>query len=147
MQYFSTTKQMVLSTFLLMLGLATISCNAETNEKSAQSFPAFWKVFRDASLNNDVNRILKMTIFPFSVKSELDAGEATVLDAVKFKKQFKLFMEQDIRENLAPESMRDYIMKNKKITPKIYDGQTSVALFSFELINGNWFFVRVYVEK
>ena len=146
MQYFTTIKRIFLLTFLLILGLATISCNAETNEKSVQSFSIFWKEFRGASLNNDVARILKMTKFPFTVKSDLDMGGTITLDKVKFKKQFKSFLEQEIRENLTPESMRHYIKKNKVISPRIDDGKTSVALFSFELINGKWYFVRVYVE-
>ena len=56
-------------------------------------------------------------------------------------------MEQDIRENLTPESMRQYIKKNKSVSPKIDDGQTSVALFSFELVNAKWYFVGAYIEE
>jgi len=145
MQYFIATKIISLS-FLLIFGLATISCCAETNERSTQSFTAFWKEFRNASLNNDIDRIVKMTKFPFSVKADLDMGGMTTLDKMKFRKQFNSFMEQDVRENLKSETMRHYIKKIKVISPKINDGQTSVALFSFELINGKWYFVRVYVE-
>ena len=144
MKIFSITKKLSYIPLLLILGFATISCNADTPTKS---FPEFWSEFRTASLNNDIDRVVEMTRFPFSVKGELDMDGSAVLDKVKFKKRFKSFMDQDTREDLKPESMRDYIKKNKSISPRIDDGQTSVALFSFELIDGKWYFVRVYVEE
>ncbi|MCW8902006.1 MAG: hypothetical protein OQK75_13445 [Gammaproteobacteria bacterium] len=147
MYFFSNTKQVISFTLLLMLGMATVSCNAETSEQSAQSFSEFWKEFRISALNNDIGRISDMTRFPFSVKGELDMDGSVTLDKVEFQNRFKSFMEQDVRDNLTPESMREYIKKNKQISPRIDDGQTSVALFSFELINGKWYFVRVYVEE
>ena len=142
-----STKQILLFCLLLIFGVATISCNAETNEQPVQSFSQFWNEFRTSALTNDITRITEMTHFPFSVKGDLDADGSTTLDKVVFKKRFKSFLEQDIRENLTPESMRDYINKNKDISPRIDDGQTSVALFSFELIDRKWYFVRVYVEE
>lgn len=147
MQYLINTKHILSFIFLLILGLTAISCNAESNKNPEQTFPAFWKEFRTASLNNNIARVVELTKFPFSVKGELDMDGSTVLDKVKFQKKFKSFMEQDIRENLTPESMRAYIKKNELISPRIDDGQTSVALFSFEFINGKWYFVRVYVEE
>ncbi|MFK5912879.1 MAG: hypothetical protein QM484_00775 [Woeseiaceae bacterium] len=147
MQYLKNLKQIFSFIFLLIFGLTAISCNAESNKKPEQAFSEFWKEFRTASLNNNITRVIEITKFPFSVKGELDMDGSTVIDKVKFKKRFKSFMEQDIRENLTPESMHDYIKKNGLISPRIDDGQTSVALFSFELIDGKWYFVRVYVEE
>lgn len=147
MNIFSITKKITYIPLSLILGLATISCNAETPENRAKSFPEFWSEFRTASLNNDIDRVVGMTRFPFSVKGDLDMDGSAVLDKVKFKKRFQSFMDQDTREDLKPESMRDYIKKSDSISPRIDDGQTSVALFSFELIDGKWYFVRVYVEE
>lgn len=147
MQYLINTKQILSFVFLLMLGLTAISCNAESKNKPEQTFPEFWKEFRIASLSNNIDRVVELTKFPFSVKGDLDMDSSAVLDKAKFKKRFKSFMEQDIRENLAPESMRAYIKKSELISPRIDDGQTRVALFSFELIDGKWYFVRVYVEE
>lgn len=147
MHYILNTKHFFSFVFLLMFGLMTISCNAESNNKTEQTFPEFWKEFRTATLNNDIDRVVELTRFPFSVKGDLEMDGSSVLDKPKFKKRFKSFMEQDIRENLTPESMRAYIKKNEFISPRIDDGQTSVALFSFELIDGKWYFVRVYVEE
>lgn len=147
MYFFVNTKQVISFSLLLIMGLATIACNAETSEKSIQAFPTFWKEFRISALNNDIDRISEMTRFPFSVKADLDMGGSATLDKAAFKKRFKSFMNQDLRENLKPESMRDYINKNELISPRIDDGQTSVGLFSFELINGKWYFIRVYVEE
>lgn len=147
MQHIKHSKQLFSFIFLLIFGLSAISCNAESNKKPEQAFSEFWKEFRTASLNNDINRVIELTKFPFSVKGDLDMGGSTVVDKGKFKKQFKSFMEQDTREDLKPESMREYIKKSKSISPRIDDGQTSVALFSFELIGGKWYFIRVYVEE
>ena len=147
MQYFTNSKQISSFIFLLIFGLTAISCNAESNKNSEQTFPEFWKEFRIASLNNNITRVIELTKFPFSVKADLDMDGSTALDKEKFKKRFKSFMEQDIRENLTPETMHDYIKKKELISPRINDGQTSVALFFFELINGKWYFVKVYVEE
>jgi len=140
------TKKIVLLFSLIIFSLTATSCNAETNSDSDGSFPVFWKKFRSASLNNDMDAILKMTRFPFVVKGDLDMNGVVSLNKIKFKNQFNKFLNQDIRENLTPESMRSYIKKNKQVSPIIEDGQTTLGLFSFELINGTWLFVRAYVE-
>ena len=146
MKYFINLKQTILFSILLGMSIGSISCNEETNIDPTQSFSKFWKEFRQPSLNNDIPRILEMTKFPFKVKGDLDMDGSKSLNKIEFEKRFNSFMEQDIREGLTPESMRQYIKKNKVISPKIYDGQTSVALFSFELINGKWYFVNAYIE-
>lgn len=146
MKYFINLKQTILFSVLLIMGIVSISCNAETNIESPQSFSIFWKEFRQPLLNNDMPRILEMTKFPFKVKGDLDMDGSKFLNKNEFKKQFNSFMEQDIREDLTPESMRQYIKKNKSIFPKIDDGQTNIALFSFELIDGKWCFVSAYIE-
>ena len=147
MKYFVKTKQTLSFLFLIILGLSAISCNAEAQGRTTKSFPEFWKEFRIASLNNDIVHLVEMTRFPFILKGDLDMDGSVVLDKANFKKRFKSFMEQDTREDLKPDSMRDYIKKNESISPRIDDGQTNVGLFSFELIEGKWYFVRVYVEE
>lgn len=147
MQHIKHSKQIFSFIFLLIFGLSAISCNAESNKKPEQAFSEFWKEFRTASLNNNITRVIELTKFPFSVKGDLDMDGSKVVDKGKFKKRFKSFMEQDTREDLKPESMREYIKKSQSISPRIDDGQTSVALFSFELIGRKWYFVRVYVEE
>ena len=146
MKYFVNFKHAVLFYILIVMSISSISCNAETNVESAQSFSDFWKEFRLPLLNNDIPRILEMTRFPFKVKGDLDMDGSKSLNKIEFKKRFNSLMEQDIRENLTPESMRQYIKKNKLISPKVDDGQTSVALFSFELVNAKWYFVGAYIE-
>lgn len=146
MKYFVNFKHAILFYILLIMSVSSISCNAETNLDRAQSFSTFWKEFRLPALNNNMPRILEMTRFPFKVKGDLDMDGSKHLNKIEFEKQFNSLMKQDVRENLTPESMRQYIKKNKSISPKIDDGQTNVALFSFELVKGKWYFVSAYVE-
>lgn len=145
-QYSLKLKSLPFLIYILLLSVAATSCHSEEN-KSEQTFQQFWSEFRTAALDNNLTRITELTHFPFIVKGDLDMDGSIHLDRIAFQKKFKLFMEQDIRENLTPESMRTYIKKHKNISPRIDDGQTSVALFSFEKINGKWYFVRVYVEQ
>lgn len=144
--HISKTLLLAFSCFILMTSLS-VSCTAETNKDPDSSFPQFWKDFRNSVLNNDIENILKMTRFPFQVKGDLDMLGSKTLAKDQFLKQFNEFMDQDTRENLTPESMRDYIKNNANVYPNIEDGQTDIGLFSFEYINNKWYFVRVYVEE
>ena len=146
MNYFPRAINEICLTLFLALGLTIFSCNVIANEKYNQPFSKFWKEFRTATLNNNIIGVMNMTKFPFTVKGELDMDGSTTLDKLEFEKRFMSFMEQNIGENLKPESMRTYIKNNELITPKIDDGQTSVALFSFEIFNGKWYYINVYIQ-
>lgn len=128
-----------------VLVLLSISTTYATD--SATAFTAYWKKFRQAVIQNDTTRIIEMTRFPFQIEGMLDFIGKKTINREAFSKNIKAYIDQDTRENLTPESMRDFVRKHETASFKVMDDEVSVGLFEFEYINGKWYFVRIYVEE
>lgn len=84
---------------------------------NTESFPEFWKIFRQAILNSDTNQIITMTKFPFQTRGPLDDDPTIEYNKQKFLHVFQAFLNQsngmDLEGTTELESIKKTTTPNK----------------------------------
>ena len=119
------------------------------------SFPEFWIIFRKAIIENDQEKILKNTNFPFETRGTFDSDPIVRYDKTKFFIVLKIFLERwggnsiEVYENqldilkrisdvqIHSKEQKDYV---------IQDNYARVGDFEFRKIKEKWFFAFAYLD-
>lgn len=141
--------------FLFVLATMLVACQDPASaEKSAcpESAQQYWKVFRDAVLKNDLQRVADLTQYPFRLSiGSLDFNRRDVyLDRKEFTATFPRFLSIDPGISGAHKTMKNYLEAESSIpTPSKAcapdGGLFRVGDWVFELKPAGWRFVQAYV--
>jgi hypothetical protein len=130
--------------------LAAGGCLADRSSTPAQPF---WAEFRQAVLADDMDKIARVTRFPFEVRGPDDSNPIEQYDQAGFQDVYRRLMAQPVYLPLSgviiAKSMRELIAEQKTLAA---DDQTTADTFhfhqfEFELSKGRWQFVRAYLEE
>jgi hypothetical protein len=157
-------KTIFLSSYLI-LGTILAQCNNASNSKltmtfttdkysilstdtSLDSFPQFWHVFRKAIIENDTNKIIEMTTFPFETRGPMDNDKVVTFSKNGFTKVLNAYLKENIYSNSTTISTNlDLIIKTE--TPDkqyITDTWARVGKLEFHNKKGQWFLKLIYLE-
>ena len=109
------------------------------------SFLKFWQTFRQAVIDNDTNKIISLTIFPFKTRGEMDSDPIIKYDRKKFAKVFHAYLYQSSGDIDGTEF--DEIKKT--VTPDkkdIYNEQARIGDLEFKVINRQWRLAFAYLH-
>lgn len=109
---------------------------------------AFWRGFRAAALTGDVERIMQMTHFPFTVAGELEDDPETRVARGGFPTVFEDVLRQyeypDLRDSLT---MRELIRNTPRLESKHFNGENQhfhVGALYFGREDGRWQLLEAY---
>ncbi|MBU0699826.1 hypothetical protein KKE26_00780 [bacterium] len=145
--------------FKTMLSITlALCCVACSSTQKNSDIDQYWSTFRQAVLDNNRNKVICMTRFPFEVRGPDDS------DPVKHysRKEFLVIYGRLLAQSeLLPsgekdvwkwKSMRRLIIENNKIPPEDRLSPDFIRFyqfhqFEFQRIKGRWFFTRAYLEE
>jgi hypothetical protein len=133
-----------------IIAITICFCPAYANTETSD---IFWRQFRQAVTDNNVNQLLTLTKFPFEVRGVDDSNPIQNLGKKNFKTFFKRLIGQKVlipaNGTIVEKSMQQLIFEKK--TLKKEDCLTSeiirVYQFEFQNTDGQWFFIRAYLEE
>lgn len=134
----------------LLLIFISYACSAE--KAIDNSFSVFWPEFRQAVISSDKNKIASLTHFPFEVLGVDDSYSARSFDRTGFLDIYERLVTQTIYfpqgNQIISKSMREMIYEAKNIPKKNINAGNTMQFeqFEFERIDGQWRFVRAYLE-
>jgi hypothetical protein len=121
-----------------------VSCSRPAISSSSSNFQQFWADFRMAALQNDVDRVIALTRFPFKTKGTLDSDPPKSYDMSAFRQLLPKLLAEDVGLSSEPVSMKRYI--EQKTTVPEQGLKIRVGQFVFEKSQGKWAFAMAYVE-
>jgi hypothetical protein len=143
--------------FILTATLLTISCGENGKQKTEQIptivetkyladttkfFIEFWQTLRQAIINNDTNKIIASTAFPFETRGPQDSDPIINYERKNFIRMFTAFLKQpgyleteldDIKKTLQPD------------TTYINNTWARVGDLEFNNRNGQWKLTFAYL--
>ena len=131
--------------FLNLLGGLFICMPMSASSKV--SFQDFWKEFRAAAIQEDKEKIIKLTHFPFNTRGLLDEDPTVKHDRSWFLKAYGDLFNADPGVNPIPSTMRAFLKENPEVpSGNLPTGDWArVGDFEFKIINGQWLFVLAYL--
>lgn len=133
---------------LLLIALFSSGCMANNAD---ESFQFFWTEFRSAAMQNDYEKLEKLTKFPLAVNGVHDSIPIEYYKKSDFKIIFKKLMEQKIYMSQGEDdiltNMMDVISKSEVPLDAKNGDEYQVEQLVFKYINGQWLFTRAYLEE
>jgi len=80
-----------------------------TKEIVNKSFHEFWKVFRNAVIENDTNKLVQLTRFPLETRGPHDNDPIVKYDRKDFARVFQKYLKQDTGLGTENETQFDLI--------------------------------------
>jgi len=134
----------------VILALFCVVCSAAVKDSGSNQY---WSTFRQAVLDNNKEKIVAMTRFPFEVRGPDDSDPLKHYDRKGFLAIYERLVAQPVflpsDGKIISKSMRQLIGEKKEITPADYLTSDSIQFhqFEFKRIKGKWFFTRAYLEE
>jgi hypothetical protein len=139
--------------FLVFLTLVNPACSVNNSAVKANEENQFWSEFRQAVLDNDRDKIVSMTNFPFEVRGPEDSDPVKRYENKDFPAIFGQLVAQQVffpsAGRIVSKSMQQLIDEKKEITQGDFMAPDLIQFnqFEFERINGRWLFTRAYLEE
>ncbi|GKS69058.1 hypothetical protein W03_10620 [Nitrosomonas sp. PY1] len=127
--------------------------SVRSTEVADSGFAIFWTEFRQAVIDNDKNKIDALTYFPFEVRGVDDSDAIQSLDEKMFSNIYERLIAQMIHfpigNQMVAKPMRELIYETSSIFLEDAGNYKSVRFqqFEFERKNGQWRFVRAFLEE
>lgn len=127
--------------------------SARSTEVVDSRFATFWAEFRQAVINNDKNKINVLTYFPFEVRGVDDNDVIQLLDERMFNNIYERLVVQMLYlptgDQIVAKPMRELIYETKSISQEDMGNDKTIRFqqFEFERKNGQWRFVRAFLEE
>ncbi len=139
----------LIAVFMLVICNVSIAADDQICTDSAQQY---WAKFRNAVLQSDVDGVANLSQFPFIVSSGLQDSDRKnkPTSRADFISIYPLLLIKDPGLSLKPSTMWDLISNSKKLTPDFCTsggGQIRVGDWVFQLKDGKWRFVQVYIDN
>lgn len=121
-------------------------------ESFDNQFFKFWKMFRKAVLENDTNKILNLTNFPFETRGPLDIDPIIKVEKLNFLNIFNKYLKQSSGMQVEYESQLETIRKNQGASKKqnkyfsIQDKWSRAGDLEFRCIKGKWKLSFAYLD-
>jgi hypothetical protein len=126
--------------------------HVSVKESFDNQFFKFWKMFRKAVLENDTNKILNLTNFPFETRGPLDIDPIIKVEKLNFLNIFNKYLKQSSGMQVEYESQLETIRKNQGASKKqnkyfsIQDKWSRAGDLEFRFINGKWKLSFAYLD-
>jgi uncharacterized membrane protein YvbJ len=111
----------------------------------------FWKSFRQAVLDNDMDKIIALTYFPFKVRGPTDSDPIMQYNKNKFPIIYKKLITQEEEimtsgASFVSSNMFELIRKKRTLDPKDFNSPDCLRIYSFKfkVIKGCWYFTWAY---
>lgn len=119
-------------------------------EQQAETFDQFYERFTNAVDNNDWDKVISLTQFPFVFKGQLDMEGEIEVSKEEFKKVFPVYLESeayiDLEGELIPSTFRGLLMTRMDSAESVSDNSAQIHDFVFEKIGNSWKLVKVYTD-
>ena len=113
----------------------------------------FWKTFRQAVVDNDINTVMKLTHFPLKVRGVDDSDPVLLYGQNDFKKIYNKLVNQEVLlpsgDKIVSKTMYQLIKEKKDITAKDYNTPDCIWIYEFKFhrLKGQWLFTWAYFEE
>ncbi|HEX8361464.1 MAG TPA: hypothetical protein VF613_15220 [Longimicrobium sp.] len=112
---------------------------------------ALWRDFRGATLSNDIERVMRLTKFPFATTGELDDGPITRHDRAAFPALFTRLLRQHERPRPGVSiTMRELIRQTPVLREQNFNGEDEhfhVGAFYFGREGERWYLLEAYLAE
>jgi len=131
--------------------LNTVTSYADNSKTIAEEdFQLFWNAFRQAILDNDSVRLVKMTNFPLKSHGNLDDDPQPLIAKGKFYQFLQKCLNEQTGMTPNNETNLDYIKRTiNLVDDRYYTHQTDwcrVSSFEFQKIENNWKLTLIYFD-
>ncbi|MFK5969617.1 MAG: hypothetical protein QM487_05785 [Candidatus Marithrix sp.] len=134
------------------LFLLTICCIFLQSVHAANTVPKdaqiFWTGFRTAVLNDDQDKIVANTNFPFKTRGDLDSDPEREYNEVEFLKLYKTIFNQFDRR--YQKTVKKVIEEKELLLPKNLHGSKKIRIENLvfrKQADDNWLFTFAYVSE
>ncbi|VUD62274.1 hypothetical protein TDB9533_03008 [Thalassocella blandensis] len=121
-----------------------------TPDQHTETFDQFYEQFTNAVDNNDWDKVVSLTQFPFVFKGQLDIEGEIEVSKEEFKKVFPVYLENeayiDLEGELIPSTFRGLLMTRMDSSESVSDSSAQIHDFVFEKIGNSWKLVKVYTD-
>ena len=108
-----------------------------TTDKSTESFLKFWKVFRQAVIDNDTSTVISLTAFPLETRGEMDQDPIVKYERKDIAKVFRAHRFSNLEE------ITQTINPDKQY---VFSDCARISDFVFNRINGQWRWTFAYLH-
>jgi hypothetical protein len=137
--------------------LLSLSANGQSEKqltkvevtKDSVDFLVFWTTFRKAVLDNDLDKVMSMTKFPFETRGEMDGDPIVKYQKKDFKKVFHAILMHPTywKEDGDFISTLEGINRTSNSDLKdIWYGWTRVIDLGFKKVNNKWTLTFAYLS-
>ena len=128
-------------------------CSAASYADENREVQTYWSWFRQAVLDEDSEKLARMTKFPLWVRGTVDSSPVIYYGRKDFDHILKKLLNQPVvvsnSDRVEVKTMLQVITEKKRLTQRDFQTRNivRVELFRFDKINGTWLFTRGYIEE